>query len=108
VSSYQKTNDDLQKDIKGLVATVDREQKLRFEAEDRVKQLTEVLEEKKHSEQLAGWAIDRSLELIKNREEGSQLKSDVDTVLGMAEKFCDWIKSSSAQPKSQVTQETMN
>jgi len=115
VSAYQKTNDELQRDVKGLTATIDREQKMRFEAEDRIKQLTEVLEEKKHSEQLAGWAIDRAIESLKldpasTAQAFSTLinQTPSDAIIKEAQKFCDWIKNSSAQPKQdQNTQETM-
>lgn len=63
-----------------------------FKMQDTAAELRNQLEEKKHTEQLAGWAIDRALETHKLAGPTSE------QVTQTAQKFCDWIKASSAAP----------
>lgn len=49
------------------------------------------LERKKATEQLAAWAIDRAIETIRHREEGSEVKSNAESVIAIADQYCTWI-----------------
>lgn len=60
-----------------------------FKTQDQNKALVDAVEEKKHSEQLGAWAIDRAIEEKK-------INKDVD-VLIRAQEFCEWVMKSSAK-----------
>ena len=67
-----------------------------FEMEAQAKDLHEKLLTRKHSEQLAGWAIDRALETYKLAQSADGTRSiDADMVIKQAQQYCDWIVSSS-------------
>lgn len=114
MSDVNITNIELEQRNKRLLGEIESLQKQIFDAHDTNKALNEILEEKKHSEQLAGWAIDRALELNKllvQAQEGAGHK-EIRTVQGIiddAQKLCDWIKESSAAPRKSKSsaQETM-
>lgn len=86
----------------GIMRELDKVTGQLHEAQDSLTELNEKLAERKHSEQLAGWAIDRALETAKlnSAKEGFSPKSE--DVISDAAKFCDWIVSSSIQPKKQI------
>lgn len=87
----QDTRADLEVKNKRLLGEIDQLQTQLFKANDQARALNDLLEEKKHSEQLAGWAIDRALQIRKEN-------STAETVIADAEKFCAWVHSSSAKP----------
>lgn len=65
-----------------------------FKLQDTAVELRNQLDEKKHSEQLAGWGIDRALEAHKLADD----KPTPATITNTAQHMLDWIMSSSAKP----------
>lgn len=84
----QETIQSLELKNKRLVGEIDKLQTQLFSAQDSITDLTAQLEEKKHSEQLAGWAIDRALQIR---------KESVESAIDDAEKLCAWVHNSSAR-----------
>jgi hypothetical protein len=82
----------------GIMRELDKVTNQLHEAQDSAKELDEKLQERKHSEQLAGWAIDRALETAKLSPRHMTAKE----VIEEAATYCAWIISSSIQPKKQI------
>jgi hypothetical protein len=59
-----------------------------FKTQEIATDLKNKLDEKKHSEQLAGWAIDRAIETIKLQPNSALGVTDI------AQSYCDWIMGS--------------
>lgn len=75
-----------------------------FKAQDQNKVLTEIIEEKKHTEQMGAWAIDRALETAKMNPSNPPTP---ESVIDCAAKFAEWIMSSSAKKLEAPSTETM-
>lgn len=84
----------LEQKNKSLSSELDKVTGELFTANDRITDLQNQLAEKKHSEQLAAWAIDRAIESFKVAVNPNVSPA---AVIGCAQTYCDWIKASSAQ-----------
>jgi len=80
----------LEQKNKSLATELDKITGELFTAQDTITALQNKIAEKKHTEQLAAWAIDRALEAQK-------IGTQPDTITASAQSFCEWIKASSAQ-----------
>lgn len=100
-----ETRDELQTKNKRLLGEIDALQTQTFTQSEQLRQMKEIIEEKRHTQQLAGWAIDRALEIAKLN--GDKVASG--NVIETAEKLCAWVHASSArEPKTDDAQETVN
>lgn len=81
---------------KGAIRELEKVQKQLYATQDAVKNLQSKLDNKKHTEQLAGWAIDRALEASKLMPDGSKPKTVADLVK-IARDICDGVKEISDQ-----------
>lgn len=70
-----------------------------FKMQDIAADLKNKLDERKHSEQLAGWAIDRAIEVAKIKP------SEHTDIIALAAKFCKWAVESSAPEAVPTTKE---
>lgn len=75
----KNTIPDLERKLKGALTELDKMSSNFFAAQDSIRELTEKIEEKKHTEQLAGWALDRAIETAKI------MKTDNETIKGTAQ-----------------------
>ena len=104
VKNLSEENKLLAENNKGIMRELDKVTGLLHEAQDNAKELSDKLAERKHSEQLAGWAIDRVIETVKLAPCHMTAKQ----VVQEAEVYCKWIVESSIQPKSSEHKETLN
>ena len=85
------TNEELlQQKLSGALRELDKLTEQLAQAQEVGTKLKAQLDEKKHSEQLAGWAIDRAIEVAKL----SQPSVDITVA---AQSYCDWVMKSSAK-----------
>lgn len=88
----QETRDDLAAQKKRLLAEIDALQTQTFTQSEQLRQMKDIIEEKRHTQQLAGWAIDRALEVNKGNP-----ALTAELIIKDAEKFCAWVHASSAR-----------
>lgn len=116
----QETRDELLTQKQRLLGEIDKLHTEAFTRDGQLRQMKEIIEETRHTQQLAGWAIDRALETIKlaplidpkdfaGEAKGLGYANTMGThVICLAEKFCSWVKSSSApEVKPSADAETM-
>lgn len=89
-------NSELNVKLDGAKRELDKITNQLFEERDANAELQNNLAERKHSEQLAGWAIDRALESKKIAGVGGFTAQEVCID---AQTLCDWIVGNSAKPK---------
>lgn len=97
----QDTRDELQTKNNGLMREIDQLQTQNFQQADQLRQMKDIIEEKRHTQQLAGWAIDRALEINKGHSMTAEL------IIKDAEKLCAWVHASSAPEVKNAGAETM-
>lgn len=115
----QDTRDELQTKNNGLMREIDQLQTQNFQQADQLRQMKDIIEEKRHTQQLAGWAIDRALETIKlaplidpkdfaGEAKGFGYANTMGAhVIDLAAKFCAWVHASSAPEVKNSDAETM-
>lgn len=84
----------LEQKNKALSQQLDKITEQLYAAQEIATDLKNQLDEKKHSEQLAGWAIDRALETAK-------LHPNED-IIATAQKYCDWIMESACHAVQKI------
>lgn len=99
----QETRDDLAAQKKRLLAEIDALQTQTFTQSEQLRQMKDIIEEKRHTQQLAGWAIDRALEVNKGNP-----GLTAELIIKDAEKLCAWVHASSAREPKTDAQETVN
>jgi hypothetical protein len=103
--SAKQTIDELQLQNRNLLKQIEREQSKVFQHEDTIKELNEKLAERRHSEQMAGWAIDRAIETIKMDTEIpviDGLTTLSGAVVAIAALYAQWCVNSSANAKTET------
>lgn len=95
MSNLNEENKELKAKLARLLAEHDKITDQLAKAQEIATELKKQLDEKKHSEQLGAWAIDRALELAKIDTETPWEPTDI---AACAEEFCNWIMKSSAKP----------
>lgn len=99
--NLNEENKDLKQKLAGALRELDNVTEQLGKAQEIATELKERLDEKKHTEQLAGWAIDRAIETAKlsiNPASGTSFISTHETITKSAEAFCNWVIQSSARP----------
>lgn len=87
----------------GALRELEKVQKQLYAEQDKNADLANAMQEQKHTEIQGAWAIDRAIEVAKLRIQG---EPPID-ILETAQKYCAWIKSTSAKPYVKPDQETM-
>lgn len=107
----QDTCDELQTKYNGLMREIDKLQTEAFTRDNQLRQMKDIIEEKRHTQQLAGWAIDRALEIIKIDVTRAATQANVtafdDAVIHIAERLCAWVHASSARETKTQDVETI-
>jgi uncharacterized Zn finger protein len=69
-----------------------------FKAQELATEIKKKLDDRKHSEQLAGWAIDRAIETAKLMSAPDHIWHGED-IIAIAAKYCEWAVESSSKVK---------
>lgn len=101
------TRAELEQRNKGMERELEKTHLELFKAQDKIKTLTDVVEEKKYTQQLAGWAIDRALETVKQSDPEKRGLIAAKFVIGMAEEFAKWVSETSAPIIANARKETL-
>lgn len=94
MSNLNEENKELKQKLARLLAEHDKITEQLAKAQEIATELKNQLDEKKHSEQLGAWAIDRAIEAKK-------LDLSIE-ITPTAQQFCDWVMKSSAKPNLKV------
>lgn len=90
MTNLSEENHQLKTKLSGALRELDNVTDQLAKAQEIGTKLKNQLDEKKHSEQLAGWAIDRAIETAK--------LSDASTdIISTAQSYCDWVMETSAE-----------
>lgn len=89
MSNLNEENKELKQKLARLLAEHDKITEQLAKAQEIATELKNQLDEKKHSEQLGAWAIDRAIEAKK-------LDLSIE-ITPTAQQFCDWVMASSAK-----------
>lgn len=102
VVHLQEQNKLLEQKNKALSDQLDKITEDLFKLQEVAADLKNQLEEKKHTEQLAGWAIDRATKVYELGEKAEQYTLEHNTVeiLKSAARMTEWIMETSAKEKA--------
>lgn len=94
--SHAQTVAEMTEKNKRLLGEIDKIQTQNFELQTENQELKEAMLSKKHSEQLAGWAIDRALEAAKLFP---TKPNDVAELVKLATEICEGVQKIAPQPE---------